>query len=80
MLPYGSTPLTYEEWRIIKATCRRAAYERRLAEVDELSMHASLEALRRDDAGDPYEHQEDYPCVGMAAESAVRPLACPSSA
>ncbi len=62
MLPYGSTLPTYDEWRIIKATCRRAAYERRLAEVDELSMHAYLEALRREHdlyEHDPYE-QEDY--------------------
>ncbi len=59
MLPSGSTPLTYDEWRIIKATCRRAAYERRLAEADEASADEWELALRRDTATDPYE-QENY--------------------
>ncbi len=55
MLPYGFPLLTYDEWRIIKATCRRAAYERRTAEADEASVSEWLAAVERDDWTDPYE-------------------------
>ena len=58
MLPYGSTLPTYDEWRIIKATCRRAAFERRLAEADEASAAEWELALRRDTATDPYEEHQ----------------------
>ena len=56
MLSYGYSPLTYEEWRIIKATTRRAAHERRLAEADEAGADNWLAAVARDDRTDPYEH------------------------
>ncbi len=48
---------TYDEWRIIKATTRRAAHERRMAEADEASADEWELAMRRDTATDPYEEQ-----------------------
>ena len=59
MLPYGYTALTHEEWRIIKATTRRAAFERRMAEADEAGADNWLAAVERDDRTDPYEHPRD---------------------
>ena len=57
MLPSGSTPLTYDDWRIIKATTRYRQFLERQAAADEASADAWLEAVDRDDLTDPYEEQ-----------------------
>ncbi len=53
MLPSGSPPRTYAEWRRIKAATRYRQFLERQAAADEASADAWLAAVARDDATDP---------------------------
>ena len=55
MLPWQ--PLTYDDWRRIKAATRYRQFLERQAAADEASADAWLEAVDRDDLTDPYEEQ-----------------------
>ena len=57
MLPYGYTPLTYDEWKRIKSATRWRRYLERQAEAAEASADAWLAAVDRDDRTDPHERQ-----------------------
>ncbi len=53
MLPWH--PLTYDDWRRIKAATRHRRYLERMAEADDASADAWLEACRRDQMTDPHD-------------------------
>ena len=59
-------PLTSADWRRIKAATRHRRYLERMAACDEASADAWLEAVRRDDLGDPY--QQEVLCLPMVVE------------
>ena len=63
MLPYGSTPLTYEEWKRIKSATRWRQHLARLAMLDEAGMDEWELALRRDSASDPHDDERPAPAV-----------------
>ena len=48
------TTLDDAEWRAYKRSLRHLQYTRRMQQVKEAPPAAFLEALRRDDAGDPF--------------------------
>ena len=51
----AAIPLTYADWRALKAATRHRRYLERMAEADEVSAAAWLAAVERDDRTDPYE-------------------------
>ncbi len=46
-----------DEWRAYKRAVRRLKYVQRMQQGKEADPAAFLEAVRRDDAGDPYQEQ-----------------------
>ncbi len=61
---YGAPPLTYDEWKRIKAATRWRHHQERMAMLDEASAAEWELAMRRDTATDPYEehaHAREVP-------------------
>ena len=59
MLPWQ--PLTYEDWKRIKAATRHRRYLERMAAADDASADEWLEAIRRDDITDSVERNSQWP-------------------
>ena len=53
-------PLSYDDWRALKAATRHRRYLERMAEADEATADAWLAAVERDDRTDPYQQEEHH--------------------
>ncbi len=63
------SPLTYDDWRALKAATRHRRYLERMTAADEVSAAAWLAAVERDDRTDPHEPGEWQAVAPYGTES-----------